>query len=95
MSIVGFRLLPLAFAVGCAFTAAAAEEKQFTPVTDQMLQHPSDGDWLMWRRTFNGWGYSPLKQVDKSNVAKLKEVWSQPMGPGVQEATPIAYAGNI
>ena len=95
MSIVGLRLLPLAVAVGCAFTAAAAEEKQFTPVTDQMLQHPSDGDWLMWRRTFNGWGYSPLKQVDKSNVAKLKEVWSQPMGTGVQEATPIAYAGNI
>jgi len=95
MSIARFRLLPLAFALGYALAAAAAEDKAFVAVTDQMLQHPSDGDWLMWRRTLNGWGYSPLKQVDKSNVAKLKEVWSQPMGPGVQESTPLAYAGNL
>ena len=47
MSIVRFRLLPLAFALGYALAAAAAEEKAFVPVTDQMLQHPSDGDWLM------------------------------------------------
>ena len=30
------------------------------PVTDAMLQDPSPADWLMWRRTLDGWGYSPL-----------------------------------
>src|SRR5262249_29718252 len=28
-----------------------------TPVTDDMLKNPPPGDWLMWRRTYNGWGY--------------------------------------
>ena len=38
------------------------------PVTDAMLKNPAPGDWLMWRRTLNGWGYSPLEQVNKGNV---------------------------
>jgi len=95
MSISRFRLLPLVLALGCALGAAAAEDKSFAPVTDKMLQHPDDGDWLMWRRTLNGWGYSPLKQIDKGNVAKLKQVWSQPMGTGTQESTPLVYAGVV
>ena len=32
----------------------------FIPVTDAMLAAPSPDDWLMWRRTLDGWGYSPL-----------------------------------
>ena len=31
----------------------------FPPVTDAMLQDPAPGDWLMWRRTLDSWGYSP------------------------------------
>ena len=46
--------------------ASAAEEKPFVPVTDQMLQHPDPADWLMWRRTLDSWGYSPLEQVNKT-----------------------------
>src|SRR5689334_20562707 len=30
-----------------------------------MLQNPAPGDWLMWRRTLNGWGYSPLEQINR------------------------------
>jgi len=58
-----------------------------------MLQEPDPADWLMWRRTLNSWGYSPLKQIDRTNVSKLKMVWSRGMGPGVQEATPLVYKG--
>src|ERR1700691_1829690 len=36
-----------------------------TPVTDAMLRDPPASDWLMWRRTYNGWGYSPLDQINK------------------------------
>src|SRR6202012_3508951 len=28
------------------------------PVAQQTLLKPADGDWLMFRRTLNGWGYS-------------------------------------
>ena len=63
------------------------------PVTSQMLQEPDPADWLMWRRTLNSWGYSPLRQIDRTNVASLKMIWSRGMGPGVQEATPLVYKG--
>jgi alcohol dehydrogenase (cytochrome c) len=65
----------------------------FVPVTDAMLQHPSPDDWLMWRRTLNGWGYSPLDQINTRNVGKLEQVWSHAIGMGVQEGTPLVYHG--
>src|SRR6476646_10885905 len=63
------------------------------PITSQVLQEPDPADWLMWRRTLNSWGYSPLRQIDRTNVGNLKMVWSRGMGPGVQEATPLVYKG--
>ena len=63
------------------------------PVTSPMLQEPDPADWLMWRRTLNSWGYSPLRQIDKANVANLKMIWSRGMGPGIQEATPLVHQG--
>ena len=48
------------------------------PVTDPMLQKPSDGDWLMWRRTLDGWGYSPLKQINTAQRrAAASMVWTR------------------
>ena len=29
--------------------------KSYAPVTDEMLTHPPDGDWLMYRRNYQGW----------------------------------------
>jgi alcohol dehydrogenase (cytochrome c) len=75
--------------------AASAADRPFVPVTDQMLQNPDPADWLMWRRTLDGWGYSPLEQVNKGNVARLEEVWSHEMGTGIQESTPLVYAGTM
>ena len=63
------------------------------PVTDRELLEPDPADWLMWRRTLNSWGYSPLKQIDKSNAGQLQLVWTRGMGPGVQEATPLVRDG--
>jgi PQQ-dependent dehydrogenase (methanol/ethanol family) len=65
----------------------------FVPVTDEMLQNPEPSDWLMWRRTLNSWGYSPLDQINRTNVRNLRMVWTRGMGPGVQEATPLVYRG--
>src|SRR3984885_14218022 len=62
-------------------------------VTDQMLANPDPADWLMWRRTFNSWGYSPLSQITRSNIGKLRMVWTRGLGPGVQEGVPLVHHG--
>src|ERR1051325_4587860 len=49
--------------------------QQYQPVTAERLKNPEDGNWLMIRRTYNGWGYSPLDQITPANVARLKPVW--------------------
>ncbi len=73
--------------------ANAQRVQDFVPVTDQMLQRPADNDWLMWRRTLNGWGFSPLNQITARNVRDLQQVWSYPLGAGIQEATPLVHDG--
>ena len=87
------RLCVLAAIVIAALPAVAQTTDGFVPVTDAMLRNPDAGDWLMWRRTWNSWGYSPLDQVTKRNVAKLEQVWSRPTGKGTQESTPLVHDG--
>ena len=67
----------------------------FIPVTDAMLEDPAPGDWLSWRRTPDGWGYSPLDQIDRDNVGTLRMVWSRGLTAGSQEGTPLAYGGVL
>ncbi len=92
-----FRACLATFA--CAgFTIAAggegrAQVEDFAPVTDAMLQDPDPADWLMWRRTLDSWGYSPLDQVTRENVDELRLVWSRALMPGSQEGTPLVYDG--
>ena len=61
------------------------------PVTDAILKAPKPEDWLMYRGNYAGWGYSPLRQIDKSNVKNLQLVWSRAMAAGDNEITPIVY----
>jgi alcohol dehydrogenase (cytochrome c) len=58
-----------------AYAALQAPLDKLTPVTDEMLRNPPPGDWLNWRRTDNGWGYSPLTQINRKNVKDLKVAW--------------------
>jgi alcohol dehydrogenase (cytochrome c) len=69
--------------------------RNLTPVTDQMLLNPPDGDWLMWRRTYTGYGYSPLDQINKDNVKNLQVAWTWSMTNGPTEVTPIAHDGIL
>ena len=34
--------------------------QNYAPVTAERLKNPEAGNWLMIRRTYDGWGYSPL-----------------------------------
>jgi PQQ-dependent dehydrogenase (methanol/ethanol family) len=77
-----------------AYVASAQSPAQAPrPVTNRELLEPNPADWLMWRRTLNSWGYSPLKQIDKSNAGRLQLVWTRGMGPGIQEGTPLVRDG--
>jgi alcohol dehydrogenase (cytochrome c) len=76
-----------------ACTATSAQPRNLRPVTDAMLANPDPADWLSWRRTRDHWGYSPLEQVNKRNVAQLRLVWTRPLAQGVQEGTPLVHDG--
>jgi alcohol dehydrogenase (cytochrome c) len=65
----------------------------FRPVSSDMLANPPDGDWLSWRRTPDGWGYSPLSQVDTGNVDNLKLAWVIAMRDGSNQGTPLIHDG--
>ena len=89
-------MLALAALVLVTALAVRAQEKsrRFVPVTDAMLQKPDPANWMMWRRTLDSWGYSPLNQVNRGNVSQLKLVWTRGMAPGSsQESTPLVYDG--
>jgi alcohol dehydrogenase (cytochrome c) len=65
----------------------------FSPVTDQMLHNPPAADWLSWRRTLDGQGYSPLNQVNRGNVKDLKLAWVMTMREGSNQTTPLVHDG--
>ena len=90
--------VPVLLLAGGAYAQApqAADlMKGLTPVTDTMLRDPPAADWLMWRRTYNGWGYSPLDQINKSNVKNLQPAWTWSLTNGATESTPIVHDGRI
>jgi quinohemoprotein ethanol dehydrogenase len=57
----------------------------------------ADGDWLSYGLTPGETRFSPLKQIDASNVKRLGLVWSYEIGEGGgdQEATPIVWNNTI
>jgi len=65
------------------------------PVTDDMLKHADPGDWLLWRRTYDAAGYSPLDQISTANVDDLRVAWSWSLPPGPNESTPIVHDGVL
>src|ERR1700743_1272395 len=69
--------------------------KALTPVPAKMLLNPPENDWLMWRRTYDAWGYSPLKQISTDNVKNLTVAWSWAMTPGATETTPLVHDGVL
>src|SRR6187455_1602581 len=49
--------------------------RDYKPVTAERLKNPDASDWLMVRRTWDGWGYSPLDQITPANVGRLQPAW--------------------
>src|SRR5207247_7118054 len=71
-----------------------AQPREFVQVTEAMLQNPDPADWINWRRTRNAWGYSPLDQINRSNVHQLQLAWSWALpSAGRPEPNPLVYNG--
>lgn len=85
-------LAPLAFILPSTPTPAV----EWRDVTDdRLLNAESDAtNWLTYNRTHNGWRYSPLDQINTSNIKKLVPKWIFAGGTlGGQQMTPIVNDG--
>jgi glucose dehydrogenase len=63
----------------------------------------ADGEWPMYNRDLAGTRHSPLRQINTSNVSRLKEAWTYKLGAhpsagsitGGSEFTPIVVGGTM
>ncbi len=68
--------------------------RNYVPVTDAMLKNPPPGDWLMARRNYQAWSYSPLDEINRGNVKELKLAWTWSMNDaGANQAMPLIHNG--
>ena len=69
--------------------------KNFSTVTEALLDNPPASEWLLWRRTYDDYGFSPLKEINKSTINDLRVVWSWSLPNGPNEATPLEHDGVL
>ena len=84
--------LTFIFLIGSA--SLSAQIADYQSVTEELLRSPPSGDWLSWRGTQAGWGYSLLDQINSENVGQLQLIWSWAMDDtGAGEAAPLIHDG--
>src|SRR5580700_11842660 len=89
-------LLMLVAAQSAFPQGTTGDANPYPTVTDERLEHPEAGDWLMYRRTYDGFGFSPLKQITPSNIRRLTLAWSVSTDElGAHETTPIVNHGRM
>src|SRR5574343_188189 len=82
-------LKPLLAAVGASLLAGSVL------AADNRPGYADPDNWPQYHRSYNAWRYSPLSQINKTNVKKLKVAWIHQPGNithGLQ-ATPIVIDG--
>src|SRR5215510_16280032 len=82
-------MLIMGLFVTVPMTLLAAE---WSEVTDgRLLEAGKDANnWLTYYRTYNGWRYSPLSQINAQTVKRLTPKWMLSLGEaGNQQATPL------
>jgi alcohol dehydrogenase (cytochrome c) len=82
-------MLVMVWLIAVPMTVLAAE---WSEVTDgRLLEADKDANnWLTYYRTYNGWRYSPLSQINAQTVKRLAPKWMLSLGEaGNQQATPL------
>ncbi|MBN1240892.1 MAG: methanol/ethanol family PQQ-dependent dehydrogenase [Gammaproteobacteria bacterium] len=78
----------IALACLAAAVAGAQPSGDYSPVTDERLVEPEEGNWLMYLRTYDSWSYSPLDRITTRNVSSLVPVWTMSTGTGEGHQSP-------
>ncbi len=91
--------VPLAVLIGCLLSAWIAASPQVQRVDDRALRNAgATGDeWLTHGLSQSESRFSPLADINASNVNRLGLAWSYEVGSGGggQEATPLVWNGTI
>src|SRR4051812_24104633 len=82
------------------FSTTPLTAQQTRRVDDKMILNAgkTGEEWLSYNLTPGETRYSPLKQIDTTNVGKLSMAWSYEInfgGGGTQESTPLVHDGVI
>ena len=84
---------------GLLFATWIAAGQQTRRIDDVALRNAgkTGEEWLTYGLTPGETRYSPLKQIDTSNVSRLGLAWSYDVGQGGgnQEATPLFWNGGL
>src|SRR5213080_1624712 len=87
------------FLTGLLFATWIAAGQQTRRIDDQALRNAgkTGDEWLTYGLTPGETRYSPLKQIDTSNVSRLGLAWSYDVGPGGgnQEGNPLFWNGSL
>src|SRR5579871_2815010 len=80
-------------------TMLAAAPAIAADVTPERLANPEPGNWLMNHRTYDAQRYSPLDQINKTNIKSLKLAYAVAIGGNAVnenlESTPLAEDGFL
>ena len=80
-------------------TASAQQDHETRRVNEAVLKNAgkTGEEWLTYGLTPGETRYSPLNQINATNVGRLGLAWSYDVGPGGgnQEATPLVFERNI
>jgi quinoprotein glucose dehydrogenase len=102
-----FVQFPIVVAMGLITVAVTAPTAIAQTPSATSAQSPAAGDWPMYSRDLAGTRFSPLTEIDATNVAGLIEAWRLPVaraasenddapGPsGNPQATPIVVDGVL
>ncbi len=78
--------------VGAA--AAQAPSPEWQSITAERLLAPAGGDWLGYRRTYDVQAFSPLREINRRTVERLRPVWAYTVRDNSRwVATPIVANG--
>jgi alcohol dehydrogenase (cytochrome c) len=82
------------FAVLAVAGGLAQSDRPWSPIPEERLLKPENGDWMSYRRTYDVTAFSPLRQIDRTTVRRLRPVWSYSMRDNRRWlATPIVVNG--
>jgi PQQ-dependent dehydrogenase (methanol/ethanol family) len=94
----GSRLKWLLPAVAMVLMTGIVAARQANRLNDSTLRNASTSrEWVTYGHSFSEQRYSPLKEIDESNVGRLGLAWSTEIGQGggAQSATPLFWNGVL